>query len=208
MLLHWFWKVRLVSTLALIPLLSCSRCVPERWRLVVAALGLLILDMVDSVAYYIENRATVILECKEDYQRADKIVDQVQYGFVLLLLLACCANAIDTIALVVLVMMYALRWIGVALFVNHGSIGSDARRWLTVFPDVTKELLLLLGFVPAPHPAVIAGVVVAKTGFEIARFQRSKMCDTYRNGAVSSTQSTREMGAHLLEHDSLGRDEA
>lgn len=186
-----FWIGRLLSTALLVPIIAygarhgktgmCSNdC---RWRIGLIAFALLILDHVDSPLFAAqnidnlkENKRGPTLECRESYQFADKMVDQVQYAVALALLWAYCGFWSP-----VIVIAYLLRWIGVTLFAHDGSVGYKAKRWLALFPDVTKELLLLVAVLgPAgATPTLIALVIVGKYLFELGRLvYATKTCDS------------------------------
>ena len=54
-----------------------------------------------------------------------------------------------------------------------------ARRWLALFPDLTKELLLLVAVLGPgdASPLMITLTIAAKVAFEVARMVYSQTCD-------------------------------
>lgn len=175
-----FWIYRLIATVVLIPVVaygihSSTDC---RKRIGIIAFALLVLDGIDTLILKIDTHAVLSnkdIECSEQYQFADKVVDQVQYAAALTLLWTYCGFWSPVIATA-----YLLRWIGVALFAHDGSVGAKAKRWLALFPDVTKELLLLFAVMgPCASPLMITLTIVAKVVFELARLvYASKSCDS------------------------------
>lgn len=175
-----FWAIRLISTLSLLPVLTY---VKPRWRPAAVAAALLAMDMIDAPVFYATRGGVQKLECVAEYQRADKLVDQVQYAAALVLLYVMCRFS-DR----VIVATHLLRWIGVFLFVRDGSVGSRAKRWLAFCPDVTKELLLLASFPSWNVAWAVVAVIAGKTLFEYARLRVSRQCD-----ARVATEPPREL---------------
>lgn len=173
-----FWTPRLLSTVILIPVVAYgvkADCIHDcRWRIGLTVLALLILDRLDSVFFDLQN-TNIIMECSDSYQFADKILDQVQYAAALFLLWTYCGFWSP-----VIVIAYILRWIGVVLFAHEGSVGAKAKRWLALFPDLTKELLLLIAVLGTENasPLMITLTITAKIAFEVVRMlYAAKTCD-------------------------------
>lgn len=179
-----FWVPRLISTAILLPTVAFGArpgCINDcRWRIGLVAFALLVLDHVDSAFFNLQTELSEQQkeqkeqECNEPYQFADKVGDQVQYAVALFLLWAYCGFWSP-----VIIVAYILRWIGVALFAHDGSVGVKARRWLALFPDLTKELLLLVAVLGPgdASPLMITLTIAAKVAFEVARMVYSQTCD-------------------------------
>lgn len=182
-----FWKIRLIATVLLIPAALAAAFHP-RWVPASLALMLLFLDMLDSFVIYADYGSFKKLECDVSYQCADKIVDQVQNAFALIIVVLLFPSILKGPIWWTLVATCVWRGIGVVLFARDGCIGAHAKRWLVAFPDVTKELLLVASLfekfekLPATHSVpIIIAVLLLKTGFEALRWRHAhNTCDRTR----------------------------
>lgn len=157
--------MRIVSTmlLFLVPYVAGT----NRAGLVCVAILLTELDLVDC-PWAFTSRA---VKCTNSswYQCVDKLIDQVQYMVALALIWNW--PLITYQRRIILVIALSWRWIGVLLFVR--SKGTEPR-FLILFPDLFKELIVLWGCFPRSGWRSITFVIVGKVIFEWIKCKRCK----------------------------------
>lgn len=167
-----FQMLRLAAT----PLLLAVPALVGQGRagLALTATVLLLLDLVDCGLARVAAHAGVLARtgrraCSDSswYQCGDKVIDQVQYAAALCLVWSWPAPALSPHRRMLLLAAWLWRSVGVALFVRSGA--AKASLWLSVFPDLFKELLVLWAVFPSAGAAAISAVVVAKVAFEVVK---------------------------------------
>ena len=168
---HYLSFVVLLRLLSSLFLILCGYFAKGRRLPVVLAGVLLLLDTIDGLVKWTRTQGSI--ECDKHYQAYDKLVDQIQYAIAILMVYPIMApNPILTL----IVASHMWRWIGVCLFISEGAIGSRGKRWLVLFPDLTKELLVISYF--SYSTMLTATAVALKVVFEGARLVFAhRQCD-------------------------------
>ena len=149
--------MRLVATMWLF-LVPCA-VGTDRMGLVCVAILLTELDLIDC-PWAFTSRA---IKCTSSswYQCVDKLIDQMQYMVALALIWNW--PLITAQRRLILIIALSWRWVGVLSFVL--SKGTEPK-FLVLFPDLFKELLVLWGCFPKSGGLAIALVIVGKVIFE------------------------------------------
>ena len=98
------------------------------------------------------------------YQLTDKLMDQIQYVVALVIMWNWLPLQPPRRTILVVALMW--RWIG--LWVVRSNPTS---RWLLMFPDVFKELIVLWAIMPTQNLLLLCAVLVGKVLFEV--FQKT-----------------------------------
>jgi hypothetical protein len=137
----------------------------ERESLLFLATLLIVLDLMDCT----KQLNTIYSLCNTYwYQFGDKIIDQVQYMVALYVLWS--APIIEVHHKTILFVAWIWRMVGVYLFIS-----TKNKIWLTICPDLFKELLVLWYFIPNAGVIETTILIILKIAFEIQKSKRMNL---------------------------------